>query len=66
MSGTTQTDPRLSKAPYNKTNRAKDAGIYSNASGTECADCIAEFGEAYHIDTAVRIDDPLKYFDYIS
>jgi len=27
---------------------------------------MAEFGEAYHIDTAVRIDDPVQYFNYIS
>ncbi len=27
---------------------------------------MAEFGEAYHIDTVVKIDDPVRYFDYIS
>ena len=27
---------------------------------------MAEFGEAYYIDTTVRIDDPVKYFEYLS
>ena len=27
---------------------------------------MAEFGEAYHIDTAVKIDDPVQHFDYLS
>ena len=27
---------------------------------------MAEFGEAYHIDTMVKIDDPVQYFDYIN
>jgi N-acetylglucosamine malate deacetylase 1 len=26
---------------------------------------MAEFGEAYHIDATVKIDDPVKYFDYL-
>ena len=26
---------------------------------------MAEFGEAYRIDTAIKIDDPVQYFDYI-
>lgn len=26
---------------------------------------MAEFGEAYHIDTAIKIDDPVQYFDYL-